>query len=186
MNSYQYKLFDKDGVPYCVCGHKQKRTEKGSDEFYRQSILFNRHLDNCHKWYLYCLDQEKKEQLALVEQQKKFDDWEKDQKVFSKKILIGVLMMILGAILIFAIGVSDYHNYAWIGAVLIFGGIYVMAGFSGLLGCVFGGLFDCISQSTSAKDIAKGISMTQTDLEGRNLLFGKDIFGNKLENPFKK
>ena len=43
-----------------------------------------------------------------------------------------------------------------------------------------------MTSSANTADLAKQISMTQTDLEARNLMFDKDVLGQKLEKPFNK
>ena len=111
---------------------------------------------------------------------------ERDQRIFEKRVFIGWIMIILGLISIYAIGVSDYHEYAWIGFAIVIGGFIVIMGFSGLIGCVLGGLSEGIASSADTADLAKQISMTQTDLEARNLMFNKDVLGQKSGNPFKK
>ncbi|MBO4432133.1 MAG: hypothetical protein J5852_01240 [Clostridia bacterium] len=111
---------------------------------------------------------------------------EKEQKRFEKRVLIGWIMIILGLISMYAIGVSDYHRFAWLGMALTIGGFIVITGISGLIGCILGGLLEGMTSSANTADLAKQISITQTDLEKRNLMFDKDVLGQKLERPFKK
>ena len=111
---------------------------------------------------------------------------ERDQKIFEKRVLIGWIMIILGLISMYALGVSYYHEYAWIGFAIVIGGFIMITGFSGIIGCILGGLLEGMISSANTADVAKRISMTQTDLERRNLMFDKDVLGQKLERPFKK
>ncbi len=111
---------------------------------------------------------------------------ERDQKIFEKRVLIGWIMIILGLISMYAIGVSYYHEYAWIGFAIVIGGFIVITGFSGIIGCILGGLLEGMTSSANTADLAKRISMTQTDLERCNLMLDKDVLGQKLEKPFNK
>ena len=111
---------------------------------------------------------------------------ERDQKIFQKRVLIGWIMIILGLISMYAIGVSYYHEYAWIGFAIVIGGFIMITGFSGIIGCILGGLLEGMTSSANTADLAKQISMTQTDLEARNLMLDKDVLGQKLERMFKK
>lgn len=111
---------------------------------------------------------------------------ERDQKIFERRVLIGWIMIILGLISMYAIGVSYYHEYAWIGFAIVIGGFIVITGFSGIIGCILGGLLEGMTSSANTADLAKQISMTQTDLEKRNLMFDKDVLGQKIERPFNK
>lgn len=112
-------------------------------------------------------------------------EWLRDEKIFERRVGFGWLIIIAGLVTMVLIGISDAHQYSWIGLVMIIIGFLTVVGISGVLSCIFGAFIDCASTQVNTRDLANNISITQTKVEGRNIQFGKDVMGNKVDNPFK-
>lgn len=150
---------DKNGHYVCSCG-----------QWFDHKLLYEAHAKYCEK--------ERRANMTPEQKRRMEEDFADDAYQF-KRIGIGILIMlvaVIGFIYNIALGKIDADlTYLW--AILFFIGAGVAVGFTNLIFGAIGGLFEGMSESANLHDIAKGISITQTNVEARNNLLNKDIFG---------
>lgn len=183
---------DENGNLYCICGYKPNSynyTPSSVDKC-KHYLLLEDHFPKCNIWNNYVREVKRQQSLRESVNKNKInrrqDDSIAHQKKFEIKLLIGWLMIILGLVLMFALGVSSSHQFAWVGLAIIGLGFFIILGFWGLIGTIFGSLFDSAIHTSNLHDLAKDVSITQAYVERRNLMFDRDVLGQKIDNTFKR
>ena len=178
-------MYYKKDELYCACGRKEPNpNDYGpcSRRHYIEDLAeFRVHMKYCPIEHKKEIEAKEKEYEA-----KRNSPEEKEERAYGRRVAIGWILVVVGLIVMYSIGVSEYEKYAWVGMAISIFGIYRIIGLSGIIGAAIGGLFDTINTSVNVRDIANNVSMTQTKLEGRNIMFGKDVMGQKIDNPLKK
>lgn len=192
MIDFDYIPKDEKGNLYCVCGYKpnQFNIVPSFEETCRQRIMMEKHAETCKKWQKHeldckCKSMNKELQYKEFCEKQRIED-EAYERKFNTKLIIGWFLILFGFILMISLGVSSAHQYAWLGLLIVFIGFFVILGFGGLLGVVFGSLIDGLSHTGNLIDLSRDITTTQQLVKNNNTMINKDIFGNNLNNNIKK
>lgn len=156
---------------YCECGHKLKYMHYERDpqtvNEYEQRNQDYHHLNNCQTHL----------EIHAREEREKTKQTFKEEGCL--KLAAGVLSIgggLITAIVGMLIG-SD--KVAIAGFCIILLGFVLAIGISGIIGCIFGGIGEGMAQSVGMSDLANTIVHTQSKVELKNNLMGKDIFGQR-------
>ena len=125
---------DEHGNLYCICGYKPNPYDyepSGADKC-KQYLLLEEHLPKCGIWSNYAREVKRQHSLDESANKNKSDCKQDDsiahQKKFEIKLLVGWLMIIFGLILMFALGISSSHQFAWVGLAIIGLGFFIILG----------------------------------------------------------